>query len=128
MQASAAADAAVGARPVKVGGTGADGLFTVYHQIAKVTVEPAYTIARVGDNGGPLPPVPAQFDAIAWDGDVRIGAVPATFTVDNFDQAAAELHDAKFAGKTSRTVCSCRPAPGRTRSGRSRPTTPATSR
>lgn len=99
VQASAAADAAVGARPVKVGGTGADGLFTVYHQIAKVTVEPAYTIARVGDNGGPLPPVPAQFDAIAWDGDVRIGAVPATFTVDNFDQAAAELHDAKFAGK-----------------------------
>ena len=99
VQASAAPDAAVGARAVKVGGTGAERLFTVYHQIDKVTVEPAYTIARVGDNGGPLPPVPAQFDAVAWDGDVRIGPVPATFTVDNFDPAAADLHDAKFAGK-----------------------------
>ena len=99
VQASAAADAAVGARRVKVGGTAADGLLTVYHQIDKVTVEPAYTIARVGDNKGPLPPVPAQFDAIAWDGDVRIGAVPAAFAVDNFDQAAADLDDVAFTGK-----------------------------
>ncbi len=99
VQASAAADAAVGTRAVKVGGTAADGLLTVYHQIDKITVEPGYTIARVGDNGGPLSPVPAQFDAVAWDGDVRIGAVPATFTVDNFDQTAADLDDVKFTGE-----------------------------
>ena len=52
-------------------------------------VKPAYTTARVGDNGGPLPPVPAQFDAIPWASgpncDVRIGAVPATFSVGNLD-------------------------------------------
>jgi quinohemoprotein amine dehydrogenase len=99
VQASAAPDAAVGARAVKVGGTETQGLFTVYHEISKVTVEPAYTIARIGDNGGPLLPVPAQFDAIAWDGDVRIGPVPASYSVDNFDQAAADLKDAAFAGK-----------------------------
>jgi quinohemoprotein amine dehydrogenase len=99
VQASAAPDADAGVRAVKVGGTATQGLFTVYHQIDRVTVEPAYTIARVGDNGGPLPPVPAQFDAIGWDGNLRIGPVPATFTVGNFDQAAAELDDAKFAGE-----------------------------
>ena len=118
--AEAASGASVGSHAVAVGAARQADALVVYDKVATVKVEPAYTIARVGDNGGPLPPVPAQFDAIAWDGDVRIGAVPATFRVDNFDQAAAELHDAKFAGKVDRTVCSCPPAPGRTRSGRSR--------
>ena len=40
---------------------------------------------------------PVRRGRLGWH--VRIGAVPATFTVDNFDQAAAELHDAKFAGE-----------------------------
>jgi quinohemoprotein amine dehydrogenase len=53
--------------------------------------------------------VPAQFEAIAWlegpdgqagtDDDVEIGAMPATWAVQNFDQVAQELDDAAFAGE-----------------------------
>lgn len=53
--------------------------------------------------------MPAQFEAIAWangadgeqgtDDDVRIGAMPATFAVENFDEVAADLDDVAFTGK-----------------------------
>ncbi len=105
---TAAADAPVGPHTVSVGDVSADGLFTVYQQIDYVTVEPGYNIARVGGGGGPLPPVPAVFDAVAWlngadgeqgtDDDVRIGVVPASWAVDNFDDIAAEMQDAEYAG------------------------------
>jgi quinohemoprotein amine dehydrogenase len=108
VKASAAADAAAGARAVGVGGTSAEGLLTVYGQIDRVTVEPGYNIARVGGAGGPLPPVPAQFEAIGWangpDGqpatadDLRIGPMAAKWSVADFDETAAALADAKFAG------------------------------
>ncbi len=109
VRASAAADAADGLRTVTVGDAGADGLLTVYQAIDSVTVEPPYTIARVGGGGGPIPPVPAQFEAVAWlsgpdgqagtDDDIRIGAMPATWSVQNFDEVAEELDDIAFAGK-----------------------------
>ena len=82
---------------------------TVYDAIDFVTVEPAYNIARVGGGGGPIPPVPAQFEAIAWlhgpdgqagtDDDIEIGAMPARWAVQNFDDVAAEMDDAAFAGE-----------------------------
>jgi quinohemoprotein amine dehydrogenase len=94
---------------VSVGGTHADGLLTVYQAIDFVIVEPSYNIARVGGAGGPIPPVPAQFEAVAWlqgpdgqagtDDDVEIGAMPAEWSVQNFDEVAQELDDAAFAGK-----------------------------
>jgi quinohemoprotein amine dehydrogenase len=109
VRASADASAANGARVVSVGGTAADGLFTVYQGIDFLTVEPSYNIARVGGGGGPIPPVPAQYEAIAWlqgpDGqagtedDVEIGAMPADWAVENFDEVAEELDDAAFTGE-----------------------------
>jgi quinohemoprotein amine dehydrogenase len=107
VRASAAADTASGPRTVSVGG--ADGeLLTVYEAIDFVTVEPAYNIARVGGGGGPIAPVPAQFEAVAWlqgadgqagtDDDVEIGAMPATWAVQNFDDVARALDDAAFSG------------------------------
>lgn len=98
-----------GAYAVSVGGASADDVFTVYQQVDYVTVEPGYNIARVGGADGPIPAVPAQFEAIAWtngadgeqgtDDDVRIGPMPATFTVENFDEVAAELNDVAFTGE-----------------------------
>lgn len=109
VRASADANAASGARTVSVGDTDADGLLAVYQAIDFVTVEPSYNIARVGGGGGPIPPVPAQFEAIGWlqgpdgqagtDDDVEIGALPATWAVQNFDEVAKELDDAAFAGE-----------------------------
>jgi quinohemoprotein amine dehydrogenase len=109
VRASADADAADGARTISVGGTDADGLLTVYQAIDFLTVEPSYNIARVGGGGGPIPPVPAQFEAIAWlqgpdgqagtDDDVEIGAMPASWAVENFDDVAEELDDAAFTGE-----------------------------
>jgi quinohemoprotein amine dehydrogenase len=109
VRATAAADAASGPRTVSVGDAAGDGLLTVYGAIDFVTVEPAYNIARVGGGGGPIPPVPAQFEAVAWlhgtdgeagtDDDVEIGAMPAAWAVQNFDEVAQELDDAAFAGE-----------------------------
>jgi len=109
VRASAAGDAASGARTVSVGDARGEDLLTVYGSIDFVTVEPAYNIARVGGGGGPIAPVPAQFEAVAWlhgpDGeagtedDVRIGAMPAAWQVQNFDEVAQNTDDAAFAGE-----------------------------
>jgi quinohemoprotein amine dehydrogenase alpha subunit len=98
--AKAASDATIGARGVSVGGTAsAADAFVVYDQIAAIKVEPAYTIARVGGGGGTRPDQLALFDAIGYmDGDVRIGVMPANWTVEPFDEVAAELDDVGFAG------------------------------
>jgi len=100
--------AAVGARAVTVGKAEAGGLFAVYDKIDSVRVEPPYAIARLGGGGGTTPPVPVQFDAIAYldgpDGkpgtadDVRLGSVKARWSVSDFDATAEKLADAKFAG------------------------------
>lgn len=106
--AMAAADAAVGARSVKVGDSEADGALTIYNAVDSVAVEPAQAIARVGDTGGPLAPVPAQFDAVAYlngpdgaagtDDDIRIGVMPARWSVANNGEVAAQMQDTSFSG------------------------------
>ncbi len=105
--------AATGPRDVKVGASALPGALVVYDKVDSVKITPAATIARVGGNGGPIAPVPAQFEAIGYmaggDGktgtedDVRIGIMPATWTTTNFDDAAAALKDADFAGKITPT-------------------------
>ncbi|MEZ5932107.1 MAG: quinohemoprotein amine dehydrogenase subunit alpha [Alphaproteobacteria bacterium] len=109
VKASAAADAAGGARAASVGEASADGAFAVYQAIDRVSVEPAYAIARVGDGGGPVAPVPAQFAAVGWlngpdgapetDDDIRLGAMPATFSITDFDEVAADMKDVEYSGK-----------------------------
>ncbi len=87
--------------------TGSVALYTVPDRI---TVEPAFTIARVGggDAGAP-PPVPASFSAIGWwngpDGtpetedDIRIGEVAAEWSFGNANETAKAMQDAAFAGE-----------------------------
>lgn len=92
---------------LSIGPTQADSALMVYRQIDSIHVEPAFGIARVG--GGTLRPVQAQLEAVAYlngpdgqagtDDDMRLGSLPATWTVDNFDEAAAAIQDAKFAGQ-----------------------------
>jgi len=98
--ARAAADATLGARGVSVGGTSSSAdAFVVYDKVAAIKVEPGFAIARVGGNGGTRPDQLALFDAVGYmDGDVRIGIMPATWSVEPFDEVAAQLDDVGFAG------------------------------
>ncbi len=89
-------------------GKASGGSLALYDSIAAVKVEPAFAVARFGGNGTPTAKVEARFDAVAWaagpDGavgtadDFRIGVVPATWSVEPFDEVAAHDEDVKFAG------------------------------
>lgn len=108
-----AKNAASSAHDVKVGNASGAGLLKIYQQIDYVKVFPEHPMARVGGNGGAMPKVPAQLEAIAWaagpDGkpgtadDVRLGTVPASWSVDNLNKAAAEMQDTKYAGRIEQT-------------------------
>lgn len=86
----------------------ADG-FAVYDHVDSVQVEPPFAIARVGGDGGTTPRVKARFEAVGyWNGpdgeagtedDVRIGALPATWSVAPFDQISEQMEDVKYAGE-----------------------------
>lgn len=79
-----------------------------YDSIDRITVVPELTLARIGGNGGPIPKTPAQFEAMAWingaDGqagtedDLALGYLPASWRLENFDEAALAMEDTKFAG------------------------------
>lgn len=107
--AEAASGASVGSHAVAVGAARKADALVVYDKVATVKVEPAYTVARVGGNGGPVPPVPAQFEAVGYlagpDGktgtadDVRIGVLPAAWRLADFDAEAAAMEDLKYGGK-----------------------------
>lgn len=102
VQVKAAADAAPGVRSIAVGALKGVEL-AVYKDIAEVKVVPAYSIARVGENGGSTPKVQGRFEAEAWgkgaDGALyRIGYLPAKWTVEPFNEQAREDEDVKFAG------------------------------
>jgi len=108
VEATAGNHAQSGQRTVRAGTAGGEGLFTVYTALGSIRVEPEYTIARVGGNGGPLLPVAAQFSAIGYangpDGkpgtgdDLRVGVFPAHWSAANFNDIATALDDARFAG------------------------------
>ncbi|MDI3325873.1 quinohemoprotein amine dehydrogenase subunit alpha [Pontibacterium granulatum] len=102
------ADATTSANAVTVGGVNG-GQFAVYKKVDSVKVQPAFTIARVGGNGGSTPKVQARFEAEAWgagpdgqsgtDDDIRIGYLPANWHVEPFDEAAKADNDVHFAGR-----------------------------
>jgi quinohemoprotein amine dehydrogenase len=106
----ATASGSPGRRNVAAGGAAGPNLLTVFDKVDSIQVEPSYTIARVG--GGAIAPVPAQFEAVAFmsgpDGeagtadDIRIGVMPAKWSVANHGEFAEALDDAKFAGKITR--------------------------
>lgn len=106
LRATADANAADGPRTVSVGSVHAPDAFVVYRKIGFVKVTPSDTIARVGGNGGPLPPVAAQFEAVGFLAPagggtfkaVRIGVFPAQWSVSGYDKEAKERGDARFTG------------------------------
>lgn len=111
VRAKADAKAADGARTVSVGAAKAVEAFVVYHKIGFVKVIPGDTIARVGGNGGPIPPVSAQFEAVGYlpapGGNkakaVRIGVFPAKWSVEGYDAVSKARRDAHFTGHITQT-------------------------
>ena len=109
LQVRAAADAAEGTRAISVGEVGAEGLVTVYHSLDRVAVEPAYR----GGTGGAATVVhsrwwrPCSTLLVFSDGpdgeagtadDIRVGPLPAKWSVAPFDAQAAADEDVRFAG------------------------------
>ncbi len=98
----AAPDAVAGLRDVRLGKLNGAQL-AVYDSISEIKVVPAFSVARVGDNGASTPKVQGRFEAEAWglgaDGKpYRIGFLPAKWSVAPFDERAAEDEDVKYAG------------------------------
>jgi len=97
-----------GAVQLSVGEDVAAQPFALYDQVDYLQVTPEYGISRLGGGGGSIPKVMAQFEAVGYtfgpDGkqgtadDVRLGRLPVEWAVDNFNEAAAEMQDAKYAG------------------------------
>ena len=108
VEATAAAARGASSSTVSVGTVKSALPFVVYDKVARLQVEPSYAVARVGGNGA-TPKMGSHFAAIAYaagkDGkagtqdDVRIGAVPATFSAEPFDETAANDKDHVFAGR-----------------------------
>lgn len=83
-------------------------------RIDRISVDPPYQVARVGDGGGPIPKEYGVFDAVAWsngaDGkpetadDVRLGALPAAWRVEPWHEQARVERDVEFAGVMDATT------------------------
>jgi quinohemoprotein amine dehydrogenase len=103
VQVRAAADAAAGSRAVALGQLKGASL-AIYQAVSEVKVVPAFSVARVGDNGGSTPKMQGRFDAEAWGQDAagkafRIGYLPARWSVEAFNEQAVEDEDVKYAGR-----------------------------
>ncbi len=109
-----------GVTSVGVGGASLEEALSIYSSIDRLSVEPAYAIARVGGDGGSQPPVQALFDAVAWgngsdgqagtDDDLRIGPVAANWHVEPWNDTAARDQDVKFAGRMDKDTGVFHPA------------------
>ncbi|HEY0941288.1 MAG TPA: quinohemoprotein amine dehydrogenase subunit alpha [Steroidobacter sp.] len=105
-QVSVDADAAPGYRTVTAGRASSADALAIYDRIDRVAVEPGYGIARVG--GGKIAPVSAQFEVVGYldmpatanraAGTIRLGVLPASWSIEPFDAQAAAAQDVRFAG------------------------------
>jgi quinohemoprotein amine dehydrogenase len=95
-----------GHRSIQVGNTSASDLVAVYQHVARLQVEPAFGIARLG--GGKLDPVDAQFEAQGYidvpnaageKTPVALGPMPVRWSVEPFDAQAEKAGDVRFAGR-----------------------------
>nr|WP_236590929.1 quinohemoprotein amine dehydrogenase subunit alpha [Neptunomonas japonica] len=106
--AKASSSASVGLRDVAVGATKANAQLAVYDSIAAIQVTPNESIARIGGNGGNLAKVQSTYRALAFsagsDGkpgtedDMRLGYMPAQWSLLPFDEVAEHDNDLKYAG------------------------------
>ena len=109
VKAFAESDAPAGERSIQVGGASLPAAITVFRSIDRLAVEPAFAIGRVGGDGGSEPVEQAIFEAIAYgagnDGeigtadDLRIGPVPANWSVQPWNEQAVSDQDMRFAGE-----------------------------
>lgn len=104
----ASRSAAVGSRNVQVGKTSSKAALAVYDQLARVDITPVESIARVGGAGGMIPKQKSWYRAVGYaagqDGkpgtadDLRLGYMPATWSLKPFDEIAEHDDDIKYAG------------------------------
>lgn len=100
--------AATGLRSLNVGNAKLADAVAVYDSVARVDITPSESIARIGGNGGPVPKQKATYRALAYaagaDGkagtadDLRLGYMPAEWSVKAFDEVAEHDNDLKYAG------------------------------
>jgi len=98
-----------GAVSIASGPASAENALVVYSHVDSLKVEPNFAVARVGGGGGSAGKVPARFDAVGyWNGpdgkpgtqdDIRIGVVPASWSVVPFNEEAEQLKDVEHAGE-----------------------------
>ncbi|MDR5903390.1 quinohemoprotein amine dehydrogenase subunit alpha [Halomonas icarae] len=108
MRISAAAKGSPGVRDVTVGEATGDNILAVYDRLARLEVEPAHALARVGGNGGQLDKMRVAFRAVGYaagadgevgtDDDLRLGYMPADWSIIPADETAAHEQDADYAG------------------------------
>lgn len=109
VKAVAESDAPVGERGIQVGDATLPAAITVFRNIDRLVVEPAFAIGRVGGNGGSEPVEQAIFEAIAYsagddaqigtEDDLRIGSMPANWSIQAWNEQAVSDQDVRFAGE-----------------------------
>ncbi|GAA0783990.1 quinohemoprotein amine dehydrogenase subunit alpha [Marinobacterium sediminicola] len=97
-----------GLRTVRVGQAASESALAVYSELARVDVTPANAVTRIGGAGGNLPKVRASYRAVGYsagaDGkpgtedDLRLGYMPASWSIKPADEVAAHDKDDKYAG------------------------------
>lgn len=97
-----------GLRRVTVGAASHDGALAVYQSLARVEVLPAHAVSRIGGAGGKLEKVRASYRAVGFsagaDGkagtedDLRLGYMPASWSIAPADEVAAHDKDHEYAG------------------------------
>ena len=102
-----------GTLAIGLGNISAPTELAAYDKIDRITIVPDVSIARIGGNGGPIPKVPAQFEAVGWadgpDGvtgtedDLYLGVMDVSWAIEDWDEAAAAIEDAKYAGTIDET-------------------------
>ncbi|MBY4676630.1 quinohemoprotein amine dehydrogenase subunit alpha [Marinobacterium arenosum] len=100
------ANTEVGMRTLRVGKATAE--LALYDALARVEITPDDSIARVGGNGGPIPKVRSSYRALGYaagadgqpgtDDDLRLGYMPASWSLKPFDEIAEHDNDLKYAG------------------------------
>jgi len=100
--------ATTGTRVLNNGSRDTSAALTIYNAVDGIDVQPANSIARVGDAGGTIERVKTAYRAVGIDAgvdgklgtedDIRIGELPAIWSVKAFDNIAEHDQDVKYAG------------------------------
>lgn len=108
VEARAADGAAARAQTIRVGDASLENGLAVYQKVDYLQIEPEQAMANVGGNGGVRPKIPVQLETVGYsvgpDGrkgtadDIRLGYMPANWSVSNLNAYAEKMQDDRFAG------------------------------